>query len=107
MYGLGWIYDAYRGRSCSLRSYKKTSRVRANSGGRNRSVDRATFNGPFLPHNRRSAEEVSFSEPFHQGAGMFSTMNALIIDDRWLWGRDTAEVSIQDSSSLLSVEWEK
>jgi len=38
---------------------------------------------------------------------MFSTMNALIIDDRWLWGRDTAEVSIQDSSSLLSVEWEK
>ena len=89
---------------------QETSRVRANSGGRNGGVDRPTFNGPYLPHIRRSAKEVSFqSSSIKEPAldGKFSIMNALVINDRWLWDRDTAEVSIQDSSSLSSVEWEK
>ena len=90
MYGLGWIYDAYCGRGCSLRNYKKTSRVRANSGGQNGSVDRPTFNGPFLLHNRQSTEGVSFQSPSIKELaldGKFSTMNALVINDRWLWGQ--------------------
>jgi len=48
------------------------------------------FNGPSLPHNQRSAEDVSFSQSLFIKElaldGEFNAMNALVINDRWLRG---------------------
>ena len=48
------------------------------------------LNEPSLPHNQRSAEDVSFSQSLFIKElvldGEFNAMNALVINDRWLRG---------------------
>jgi hypothetical protein len=57
------------------------------------------LNGPSLPHNQRSVEDVSFS----QSLECAEYQRQVVVR-----GRDhTAEVCVQDSSSFSSVEVEK
>jgi len=68
-------------------------------------------NDSFLPHSQLSAENVSFSEPFHQGGDV-----GLRVQGRECVGHrpqvvvgvgDTAKVSIWDSWSFSSVAWKE
>jgi len=72
-------------------------------------VDRPTPNGPSRPHSQLSAEDASFLEPSHQGAGVGQR-----VQGRECAGHppqvvvgfgDTAGASIRDIWSFSSVEW--
>jgi len=88
---------------------KKTTQSEPTHGNRDSGIDRPVPNDPFLPHSQLSAEDVSFSEPFHQGADVgLRVQGRECVGHRpqvVAGGGDTAEVSIWDSWSFSSVEW--
>jgi hypothetical protein len=88
---------------------KETNQSEITHGNGDSGIDRPVPNDPFLPHSQLSAEGVSFSEPFHQGADVgLRVQGRECVGHRpqvVVGGRDTAEASIRDSWSFSSVAW--
>ena len=65
--------DGYMARTANLvavceTTCKKATQSESIHGNGDSGIDRPVPNDPFLLHSQLSAEDVSFSEPFHQGA---------------------------------------